>query len=316
VPRTSTASSWPRSTLPETVPSPIPHRVKEIRECLESLGIRPSRRLGQSFLADPFVADIESALVEVPTGSAVTEVGGGLGILTEALLRKGLTPLRVIERDPRLARHLRSAFGSRIELVEADALVMEFGREAAVVGNLPFSVATPILTRLFEARVPRIVALLQREVGRRYAATAGTPEYGRPSIQAALYGSVESFAPVPASSFEPAPAVDGLLVRFLAREGALPVPSVTRFESEVRQLFSGRRKQLGNLLAALAGGSERAERMAQSAAWPAGWKRMRPGELPPEAYFALSRALAGGEPNVGPSARGRKQFLDPRQSLR
>jgi 16S rRNA (adenine1518-N6/adenine1519-N6)-dimethyltransferase len=291
VPRTSIASSSRRSADPGARPG-VPRRPEEVRARLEVLGVRPSRVHGQSFLTDPFVADMEAALVEVPEGAPVTEVGGGLGLLTEALLRRGRAPLRIVEKDPRLARHLRATFGGAVAVECADALEAPFGAEAAVVGNLPFSVASPILTRLFEARVPVIVALLQKEVGLRYAATAGTHGYGRPSIQAALYGRVETFAPVPATSFEPVPAVDGLIVRFTAREGPLPVPSVPALEETVRRLFSSRRKQLGNLLPRLAGSGAAAEELARAAAWPEGWARQRPEELPPEAYFALARARA------------------------
>lgn len=276
-----------------------PHGAPEVRAALLGLGLRPSRNLGQSFLTDPFVADIEAALVEVPPGTPVVEVGGGLGLLTEALLRRGLGPLRVIERDRRLAAHLRTTFGDRIELVEGDARRYDFTAREAVVGNLPFSVASVLLTRAFEAEVPLIVALLQREVGHRYAAHPGGREFGRPAVQAALYGSVEEFAPVPASAFEPVPEVDGLIVRFRARSGPLPVPSRRELEMVVRRLFASRRKQLGNLLPAVAGGTARAAEKAAAAGWPADWARRRPEELGPEEFFALARALH--RPPVGPA---------------
>lgn len=296
MPRTSTASSSP----PDPAPPPgVPHRPREIESRLSELGIVPSRRLGQSFLTDPFVADAEAALLEVPAGAAVTEIGGGLGILTEALLRRGIGPLTVIERDRRLAAHLREVFGARITLKVGDALELPLPPAEAVVGNLPFSVATPLLTRLFEARVPRIVVLLQKEVGERYTAGPRTHGYGRPAIQAALYGRAERFAPVPASAFSPVPAVAGVLVRFTGREGPLPVRSPLRLERTVRDLFGRRRKQLGNLLPAVAGGSERARRLAEQAGWPSEWARMRPEELGPEAYFALADALETG-PTVDP----------------
>lgn len=286
-------SAASRPGRPGEVPG-VPHDVFEIRARLGELGITPSRRFGQSFLTDPFVGDMEAALLEVPSGAPVTEIGGGLGLLTEALVRRGVEPLTVIERDRRLAAHLREAFGARIRVHEGDALEVPLDHPSAVVGNLPFSVATPILTRLFEARVPTVVALLQKEVGERYAAGPGGREYGRPAIQAALYGTVETFAPVPAASFEPVPAVDGIIVRFRAREGPLPVPSVPRFERMVGALFQRRRKQLGNLLPSVTPDKAGAPRYAEDAGWPPGWAKMRPEELPPEAYFALAQVLARG----------------------
>jgi 16S rRNA (adenine1518-N6/adenine1519-N6)-dimethyltransferase len=291
VPPTSNGSSWPRRADPLAIGG-VPRNASEVRARLAELGLTPSRRFGQSFLTDPFVADIEAALVEVPAGTPVVEIGGGLGLLTEALLRRGVAPLTVVERDRRLAAHLARTFGDRIRLLQGDALEVDLGAPGAVAGNLPFSVASPILTRLLSARVPLIVALLQKEVGARYAAGAGDTGYGRPALQAALYGSVERFAPVPARSFEPVPLVDGLIVRFRARPGPLPVPSVALYERTVRELFARRRKQLGNLLPRVAGGEAEAFALARSAGWPAGWERQRPEDIAPAAYFALVRELA------------------------
>ena len=265
---------------------------------LERLELRPSRRWGQSFLADPFVADAEAALAVDGRTGPIVEIGGGLGVLTEALLRRGARPLTVVEHDTRLAGHLRATFGDEVRVVEADALTYRFPVGATVVGNLPFSTATPMLLALWAARVPRIVVMVQREVAERIAATPGSKKYGRLSIVAALYGTPELFQSVPSRSFRPVPEVEGRLLVFRAREGDLPVPSVPRFEELVRGLFSSRRKQLGNLLPRIAGSHPAAERWASGARWPPTWSTARPEDLPPEAYFALAR-VATSDPVRG-----------------
>ncbi len=288
--RTSTASSSLRSrAAPST--TGVPERPAEVRRRLEELGVRPSKGWGQSFLVDPFVADAEAALVELGPGRPVLEVGGGLGILTAALLRRGLGPVTVVERDRRLAGHLRSTFGDRVSVVEGDALKVPLPPAAAAVGNLPYSVATPILVRLLERRVPRWVALVQREVAERLAAEPGSKQYGRLSLLARLYGTVELYRTVPAESFWPVPEVESRIVVHVARTDALPVPSAARFERIVRVLFSARRKQLGNLLPRLATDGRSARDLASAAGWPTDWARLRPEELSPEAFFALARAL-------------------------
>ncbi len=289
--RTSTDSSSPRNAPPDLGPT-VPESPAEIRGALRTLGVRPDRRWGQSFLADPFVADAEAALVEPTPGTPVLEIGGGLGILTAALVRRGVGPLTVIERDPRLAAHLRAAFGDRVSVVEGDALELPLEGFATVVGNLPYSVATPILLRCFAHRVPRVVFLLQREVAERLAASPGGRTYGRLAIIARLYGEVELFRTVGRASFEPAPEVDSRLGVHSARSGPLPVPSVPIFEAAVRTLFSARRKQLGNLLPRLASSTAEAEELARAAEWPATWARQRPEELAPEAFFRLATVLA------------------------
>jgi 16S rRNA (adenine1518-N6/adenine1519-N6)-dimethyltransferase len=293
VSRTSTGSSSRRSGR-SAADFTVPERPEEVRAALRALGVRPSRARGQSFLADPFVADAEAALARTNPPTAVVEIGGGLGILTAALLRRGVGPLTVVERDPRLAAHLRATFGDKISVEEVDARERSIDPGVAVVGNLPYSVATPLLLGWFAARVPRVTFLIQREVAERLAAGPGSRAYGRLSIVARLYGEVELFRTVPPTSFEPAPAVESRLAVHVARTGPLPVPSVPDFEVAVRELFRSRRKQLGNLLPRLAGSDGGAERLAERAEWPSDWARRRPEELPPEAYFRLAGARAGG----------------------
>ncbi len=305
--RTSTGSSSPPDGAEA---AGVPQEPEEIRRTLRALGVAPSKAWGQSFLADPFVADAEAALVDATPGRPVLEIGGGLGILTAALVRRGLEPITVVERDPRLAGFLSATFGDRVRVVAADALEAELPRADAAVGNLPYSVATPILARLFAARIPRVVFLVQREVAERIAAGPGSKAYGRFSILARLYGSVELYRTVPAEAFVPRPEVESRLAVHVARPGPLPVPSVPGLEHAVQVLFSSRRKQLGNLLPRLAPGG-RADAVAREAGWPADWRRRRPEALPPEAFFHLAAVLGrhglaspGALPPTRPDSRG------------
>ena len=285
---TSTGSSSRRNAAPNAIPT----RPEEIAAALERLAIRPARRWGQSFLTDPFVADAEAALAATPDPGPAIEIGGGLGLLTDALLRRGIGPLTVVERDPRLVVHLRRTFGARIEVVGADALTWPIPPGVPVVANLPFSTATPILRRLWDARVPRIVAMVQREVAERIAAGPGSKRFGRLSIAAALYGSTELFQAVPSAAFRPVPEVEGRILVHTARPGPLPVEDPAGLEAIVRTLFGSRRKKLGNLLVRLARSRADADRWAEEAGWPSDWSERRPEELAPEQYFALARAKA------------------------
>ncbi len=297
--RTSTGSSSRRdgsSDLPD-----VPARPDEIEEALGRLGVRPSRGLGQSFLTDPFVADALAALA-VPAGEEpVFEVGGGLGIVTRALLRRGLRRLTVVERDPRLVRHLARTFEGRLVVVHADALRFPFPAEAVAVGSLPYAIATPLLLSRMRAGQARIAVLVQNEVAERFAAAPGSREYGRPTILARLFGDTELFQEVPAEAFHPRPKVAGRLLVYRSRRGPLPVPSVEGLERVVRLLFSSRRKQLGNLVSRLTGSAGDSFALAAAARWPPGWERLRPEELEPAAYFRLA-ALLGPTPTSGAKA--------------
>jgi len=287
---TSTGSSSPasrRSALPA-----VPDRPATVAAALRTLGVRPSRGLGQSFLVDRYVADALAALAEPTSGRPVVEVGGGLGVVTRALLERGVPELTVVERDPRLAHHLEVTFGARITVVRADARRFDFPGGSTVVGSLPYASGTAIVLDLLRRRVPRVAVLLQKEVAERFAASAGSRSYGRPSIVARLYGVPELFREVGPEAFYPVPRVASRLWALTSRDGALPVPSVAGLETVVRRLFAGRRKQLGNLLPRLAGDASAAERLAKEADWPPDWTHRRPEELEPEAFFRLAAALA------------------------
>ena len=286
---TSTGSLSPGSRRRD-VPA-VPDRPREVDEALRRLGVRPTRTLGQSFLVDRFVADALAALAEPASGRAVVEVGGGLGIVTRALLERGVTDLTVVERDPRLAAHLRSTFGARIAVRGADARDFDFASDSTVVGSLPYSSATPIVLELLRRRVRRIAVLLQKEVAERFASLPGGRAYGRPSIVARLHGEPELLREVEATAFHPVPKVASRLWAHTARAGELPVTSVPRLEQVVRRLFASRRKQLGNLLPQLATGRDDADALAREADWPDGWARLRPERLAPEAFFRLANAL-------------------------
>ena len=281
--RTSTGSSSRRS----------PER-QQVVDALLAAGVRPSRLLGQSFLVDPYVADAEAALTDAPPGTPVLEIGSGLGALTEALLRRGTAPLTVLERDPRLAAYLRSKLGDRITVLRGDAVTAPLPPVPVVVGNLPFSVATPILVRLLKARVPRIVAMVQAEVADRLLAVPGSGAYGRLTLLARLHAEIEGYLPVPPTAFEPVPSVGGRVVVLVHRVGALPVPDEAAFEELTRRLFGARRKQLKNLLPSAVPEPRDPAELARRAGWPADWATRRPEELPWEAYFGLARALGEG----------------------
>lgn len=289
--RTSTGSLSPRERAAE-LPA-VPESPEQVEQALRALEVRPSRGLGQSFLTDPFVADALAVLAAPAAGRPTVEVGGGLGIVTRALLRRGARPLTVVERDPRLADHLERTFGASVRVVRADALAYPFPPEAVVVGSLPYSVATPLLLGRMRQRQRRLAVLVQKEVAERLGADVGSRQYGRPTILARLFGEVELFQEVPAAAFHPLPKVAGRLLVYRRRMGPLPVRSVERLEAIVRALFSSRRKQLGNLLPRLASGSTTAEELARSARWPDGWPRLRPEDLDPEAYFRLACVLGG-----------------------
>lgn len=288
---TGSSSARSRTEAPRARLRRARSRPEEVAGALAALGIRPSRRWGQSFLHDPFVVDAEVALLNPAAPEAILEIGGGLGVLTTALLNRGVGSLCVIERDPRLARHLEALVGPQARVVTGDAVDSPWPEVAAVVGNLPFSAAAPILFRVFESRGPRGVFLVQREVAGRLSAGPGSRAFGPLTVKAALYGKVESHQVVPANAFYPEPAVDGQLISFTPRLGPLQVRDPRALDRVVRVLFGARRKQLKHLLPQLTRRPEPAAELAAAARWPDDWPTRRPETLDVEAFFRLAAHL-------------------------
>ncbi len=234
---------------------------QEARTACRTLGLTPSRARGQNFLVHQRVIDAILRLLDLDRDDRILEVGPGLGFVTRCLVGEGRSVWGV-ELDPLLARWLRDGpLGSRtgFHLVHGDVLDTDFDRllpggKVKVVGNLPYSVAGPVLLRLFEEgrHFSRLVVMLQKEVARRVAAEPGDRSYGALSVWTRLYGRVTRKVPVAPEAFTPRPRVHSTLLRMELHEQPLvPAGEIPRLRSVVRAGFGQRRKMLGNALAPL-----------------------------------------------------------------
>ena len=266
-------------------------------------GLRPSRALGQNFLADPNTARRIARLAQIESGDRVLEIGPGIGSLTVALLEAGAV-LTVLELDEHVIPALEETVGANaVRIVRGDALAVDFAevlgarvgdqavgeRPWCMVSNLPYNVATPIVMRLLES-VPTIASMLvmvQREVGERMAAGPGTKVYGGVSVKIAYYGHARVVGIVPPSVFVPVPKVDSALVRIVRHsEPPVAVPSEAQLFALVRAGFGQRRKMLRGALRAELG--ENVERILESANIDG---RARAETLTLEQWAALARAV-------------------------
>lgn len=270
------------------------------RELLTRLGLRPNRRLGQNFLVDGNIVRKSLALAEVAPGDAVVEVGPGLGTLTTALLEAG-AEVWAVELDRGLHAHLADSlvprFPDRLHLLHADAVDRPLGdlppeRAAAakVVSNLPYAAATPWLDAVLAGPLPRrMVLMLQREAADRYAAAAGTPEFGPISILVQSACDVAVGHRVAAVCFFPRPDVESVLLVLHRRASPYVFPAP--FRSLLRAVFTQRRKQLGAVLRGAAGPEEAARLLAILAA-----RGFPPTSRAEQIPAALWREMAGAAP--------------------
>ena len=233
-----------------------------IRELAQQLDLRPTKSLGQNFLHDANTIRRIVRTADLRPDDVVLEVGPGLGSLTLGLLSAAARVVAV-EIDPRLADQLpvtvaarRPDLADRLTVVTADALrIQELPGPppTALVANLPYNIAVPVLLNLLELlpTLDRALVLVQAEVAERLAAPPGGAAYGVPSVKAAWYGDVRRAGNVGRRVYWHEPNVDSGLVS-LVRRPPPPGDRRTTF-AVVDAAFATRRKGLRAALATWAG---------------------------------------------------------------
>lgn len=265
---------------------------------LKQFGVRPKRDLGQNFLIDSNILGVIARAAELQDDDVVLEIGGGLGVLSEHLAPL-VAHTHVVELDRALEPALRDAldpFGDRATLHVSDAMQLDLTRLAPaptkVVANLPYGIAAGALLRTIEdlPLVTRWVAMVQKEVGQRFAAHPGSSAYGVPSVLAQLACHVSVHRKVARTVFHPVPNVDSVLV-LLERHGPAPEPALRRL---VQQAFAHRRKALARSLQlgpqASPGLREHVREALVAMGHPADERAER---LEPAEFRALHQALSG-----------------------
>lgn len=263
---------------------------------LASLGFSPLKSLGQNFLHDGNVCRKIVAEAEA-LGPPYLEIGPGLAGLTDLLGETG-APVTAVELDRGLAGWLRGRFeGSNVEILEADFLQVaedEFRRRfpggGTVVGNLPYSVSSPMLLRLIELReiFPRAVLMLQKEMVERLCSPPRCKAYGILSVYVAVLGEARQAFVVRSACFTPAPDVDSAVFTLRFRPG-IPAGFVRALQAVVRTAFAQRRKTLRNAPATFlrGGGPEWLSLLAEASIDPGA----RAETIEPERFRRLAEAL-------------------------
>jgi 16S rRNA (adenine1518-N6/adenine1519-N6)-dimethyltransferase len=204
---------------------------------------------------------------ELEAGETVLEVGPGLGSLTLGLLDAG-HPVVAVEIDPVLATALPETVSQRLPdapltVVAADALRLASmpGAPTALVANLPYNVAVPVVLHLLDVvpGIERGLVMVQAEVADRLVAPPGSKVYGVPSAKVAWYAAATRAGAVPASVFWPMPNVESGLVRLVRRDPPASTAARTDVFAVVDAAFAQRRKTLRAALAGWAGSAAAAE---------------------------------------------------------
>jgi 16S rRNA (adenine1518-N6/adenine1519-N6)-dimethyltransferase len=221
----------------------------DIQSILQARGIRPSKRMGQYFLADEAVVARMVEYAAVSGEAEVLEIGAGVGSLTEALDRSA-KKVYAVEKDPNLCAYLRERFEpekSKTEIVEGDVLRLELPHCDKVVASIPFQISTPLTYKLLlhEPSFAVAVLLYQQEFAEKLIATPRSNSYGRLSVVAQALAEVEQFEHVPRAAFYPPAPVKTAIVRLTERAGAQRlVGAKSAFLNFVTAAFEHRRKKL------------------------------------------------------------------------
>lgn len=238
---------------------------QQVKSILARYGLRPNKRLGQNFLIDRNVLDRIVAASGAGPGVGILEIGPGLGTVTRELAAAGASVV-CVEIDTGLAAVLEETLAAApgVEVVTADFLKLDIPKLLAgrgvdrwvAVGNLPYYITSPIISRLLEARAlfSTAVLMVQREFADRLQAEPGASDYGALTVFAAYHCEVESVMRVSRNAFYPVPEVNSELLRLTMRgRPAVDVSDEALFFSIVRAAFGKRRKTLANALSSSSG---------------------------------------------------------------
>jgi 16S rRNA (adenine1518-N6/adenine1519-N6)-dimethyltransferase len=257
------------------------------------VSVTPKKELGQHFLVDENILGVIGRLADLQEDDVVLEIGPGLGVLTTYLADR-TRHVHAVELDRSLEPQLRERLGARtnVELYFADAVAFDYSTldpaPRALVANLPYNVATPIVAESLDGipGVERWTVMVQREVADRFFARERTKAYGAVSVLVRLATERTGFHPVSRTVFRPQPNVDSALVAF--RRTELPA-DFARVKKVVTSAFAHRRKTLPNSLelSGLASREQAVEALSRIGRRP----ETRAEELAPEEFVTLTRAL-------------------------
>ena len=206
------------------------------------------KALGQNFLVDERIAQRIVDAAEITDEEDILEIGPGRGILTERLARIGKS-LTAVEKDKWLYTVIKQRLrGENIKIIEGDIMEVDIPNIDVIVSNIPYSISSPLLFRLFESEWDRAIIMFQEEFANRLIATHGTKQYGRLTVMASMYVKCKKLFRVSRNMFLPQPKVHSVVVELKREIPDYGVKDLEVFDKVVRAIFTHRRKTLKNAL--------------------------------------------------------------------
>jgi len=237
--------------------------METVRKILREHGIRPLKRLGQSFLEDRNAINKIINISDIRRDDVIVEIGAGVGLMTESIAKKARKVV-ALDIDPKMVGILRERMATyhNVDIVQADVLEYDFSRaigestsgEIKVIGNIPYNISSQILFRLLAWRdhISSMILMFQKELADRLIAKPGTKSYGVPTVLVSMYLLCSREMVIPCRCFYPQPTVKSSVLKMVSRE--MPQQDLMDhdfFLKIVKTIFAKRRKTLLNNLRSL-----------------------------------------------------------------
>ena len=217
--------------------------------------VRAKKALGQHFLTDQSIAmKIVDSLSQSEIRD-VLEIGPGMGVLTQYLLKRDDLELKLVELDVESVEYLLTHFpGMQGKLYQADYLKLDihtlFSGQYRVIGNFPYNISSQIFFKILEDkdRVPEVVCMIQKEVAERIAEKPGSKTYGILSVLLQAWYDIDYIVSVGSGAFCPPPKVQSAVIRLRRNSRSSLGCDEKLFKTVVKTAFNQRRKTLRNAL--------------------------------------------------------------------
>jgi len=219
--------------------------------------VKAKKHLGQHFLKDKNIASAIVNSLKADNCSTVLEVGPGMGVLTEFLVKRGFGNLKVVEVDRESVDYLQSNIQGIDEIISGDFLELNLDSlsegKMAVIGNFPYNISSQIFFKILDNRnlVTEVTGMVQKEVAERICSSPGTRVYGILSVLLRAWYDIKYLFTVNENVFSPPPRVKSAVIR-LERNSRMKLDCDERlFFTVVKQCFNQRRKMIRNPIKAL-----------------------------------------------------------------
>ena len=228
-----------------------PSLSKTTKDILNQNGIKLNRNLGQNYLIDKNKRDQIIDFGNVTKEDTVLEIGTGIGTLTIELAKRAKKVI-AIEQDEKicsvLARRLKDEKIDNVELINDDALKVDFPPFNKIISNLPYQISSPITFKFLNYDFDLAILMYQKEFACRMNGKVATRDYSRLSAMLYFRCDVEMLADVSCESFIPKPQIDSTVVRLTPKENVIADEDFETYSRFTKALFQHRNKKIRNAL--------------------------------------------------------------------